>query len=90
MDEVKVYVLGLAIGAISVVLWWVLRLGIRGVYKRLDELIKQNNSFGKALVKQSSDISSLTRRVVTNENRLNDHAKRIVNIEIEHAIGCKR
>ncbi|WP_146161516.1 hypothetical protein [Mangrovibacterium marinum] len=80
--DLKVWILSGVIGAGSVLLWWIIRKAIDGVYARLDRMIEQNEETGKMLVEHGNELKSLDRRINVNENRLNDHAKRIRQLEI--------
>ena len=80
--ELKVWILSAVIGAGAVLLWWIIRKAIDGVYSRLDRMIEQNEETSKALVEHASELKSLDRRITVNENRLNDHSKRIRQLEI--------
>ena len=80
--ELKVWILSTVIGAGAVLLWWIIRKAIDGVYARLDRMIEQNEETSKALVEHASELKSLDRRITVNENRLNDHSKRIRQLEI--------
>lgn len=80
--ELKVWILSGITGALIVVIWWIVRRGITGIYTRLDKMIQQNHAFGRALIKQSGRLSTLERRTEVNERRLNDHSGRIRQLEI--------
>lgn len=82
--EIKVWVLTGVIGVLCVVLWWMLRLAIRGIYRRLDELIKQNIALSETLIKLTSDMGTIKQRVLSVEDRLNNHAERIRKLEIDN------
>ena len=82
MDEIKIWIISAVILVLLAVLGWIMRLAILGVYKRLDRLINQNTALNIRLTKQDGDITTLKSRVETNETRLNDHAGRIRQIEI--------
>jgi hypothetical protein len=81
--DVKTWILSGVSGVLLMVLWWLVRRGINGIYERLDKMINQNNAFGKALIKQGGRISNLERRTDINERRLNDHSGRIRKLEID-------
>lgn len=83
MDDIKTWILTGLVTAGAVVLWWLIRQGVVGIYKRLDKMINQNQAFGRALIRQSGRLSTLERRTEVNEKRLNDHSGRIRRLEID-------
>lgn len=83
--EVKVWVLtGLVsfLVTLFIAAFWFL---VRSINNRLDKLIDQNEVTGKELTRQNGEISSIKRDVSNNRERLNDHAKRLREIELENA-----
>lgn len=83
--EVKIWVLtGLVsfLVTLFIAAFWFL---VRSINNRLDKLIDQNEVTGKELTRQNGEISSIKRDVYNNRERLNDHAKRLREIELENA-----
>lgn len=81
--EIKVWILSGVIVALSGILWWLVRLGIKGIYARLDKMIEQNDETSKSLIKQDGKIVQLENRMATADKRLDDHAGRIRTLEIK-------
>lgn len=83
--EVKIWVLtGLVsfLVTLFIAAFWFL---VRSINNRLDKLIDQNEVTGKELTRQNGEISQIKREVSNNRERLNDHAKRLRDIELENA-----
>lgn len=85
MVEFKVWVLSGIVAILLGVLGWIIRVAAKAIINRLDEMIKQNEAFGRTLVWQNGEISSLKSRVGVNERRINDHAKRLRDVEIKQS-----
>jgi hypothetical protein len=81
--ELKVWLLTSVIIILITVLWWIVRLGIKGIYSRLDQMISQNEETSKQMVQQCAEIEHLESRINVNDKRLDDHAGRIRNLEIK-------
>lgn len=83
--DLKIWVLSAAVTALAIVIWWVIQQGIKGIYARLDELIRQNRELGLEMTKHSGELKGITEKLVVHDARLNKHSDRLTKIELEHA-----
>lgn len=63
--------------------------GISQVNEKLDELIKTIKDLGEVSIENREQISNLTKITDTHEQRLNDHSKRIRDVELKCASNHK-
>jgi low affinity Fe/Cu permease len=83
--DLKIWVLSAAVTALAIVVWWVIQQGIKGIYARLDELIRQNRELGLEMTKHSGELKGISEKLMVHETRINKHSERINRIELEHA-----
>ncbi len=83
--EIKLWILLPVLGASLTIVWWAFRTLVNGINSRLDRLIRQNEETGKELTRQNSEIGSLRSDMKDHKSRLDDHGKRIREIEIKQA-----
>lgn len=75
------------IGGGAVVIWWSVRTWIKGVNSRFDTLISEMQTLSKTLVNSNARIASLENRIQSQEERLNNYAGRLRDVEIEQAVN---
>jgi hypothetical protein len=77
------------IGGAAVVIWWSFRTWIKGVNARFDLLISEIQDLSKSLVAQNGRIQTIEKSLGTHDVRLNDHAKRLRQLELKQAKNGK-
>lgn len=78
MNEFEIWVYRLLIGAMAIVIWF----AIQRLIKKFDELINSINTLTETSKVQQSQILGIYNQLKDHTGRMNDHAKRIRNIEI--------
>jgi len=81
--ETQVWILTALVGFFMTAGWWSVRKWIQSIDMKFDKLIEAVQKQSEANIRQSGDINSLSTRVFTSEQRLNDHSKRINKLEIK-------
>jgi len=81
--DIQVWILTGLVGSLLILGWWSARNWITTISEKIDQLITAVQKQSESNIKQAVEINNLTKRVDTADNRLNDHSKRIKNIEIK-------
>lgn len=82
VTEVQNWILFGVTGLLLTIVWFSLRRWVVRIDKKFDELIRAVNDLIISNEKQNVEILNITKRVDCHDKRLNDHSKRIRNIEI--------
>lgn len=80
MNEFEIWIYRLVIGALALVVWY----AIQRLIKKFDELITSINALTETSKVQQTQITGIYNQLKDHTGRMNDHAKRIRNIEL----GC--
>ncbi|MFK5855382.1 MAG: hypothetical protein QM503_04560 [Bacteroidota bacterium] len=81
--EAQNWILTGLVGFMLMAGWWSARSWIQTVTNKIDQLIMAVQKQSESNVRQSSEINNISKRIDTSEVRLNDHSKRLNNIEIK-------
>jgi hypothetical protein len=80
--EFEIWIYRGLIGFILMVIWYFIKRWSVKIDQKFDELIKAVNQVGLKNETQNGQIEILNRVQATHETRLNDHAKRLRNVEL--------
>lgn len=80
MSTVLMWIIGILLGVIGVLLGRLLL--------KFDEVIKGLNKVNEILVAHQTRLDNIDHRFQNNDNRINDHAKRLRQVELKQA-SCK-
>lgn len=83
--EVKLWVALSVIGILTPLVMYAGKWAIDQITSKLDQIIKQNAEFNSELVRHNSEIVNMKEDIKINGTRLNDHADRLREIELDHA-----
>ena len=79
--EVEIWIYRGLIGFIIVILWYVIRQWAGKIDEKFDKLIEAVEKMGLKNETQNGEIKLLSNVQKTHDDRLNDHAKRIREVE---------
>ncbi len=65
------------------VLFWLLKIWVKGINIRFDSLIKEMQTLGKSLIAQDGRIQLMHERQDTHERRINNHSERLRAVELK-------
>lgn len=85
MNEFEIWVYRGLIAALIILLYYLFQRWIRRIDGKFDELIKAVQRQNEQAIRQSGEINNLTKRVDSNCERLDDHAKRLRSMELAQA-----
>lgn len=83
MDEIKVWILVVAVTVIATVLGFVIKTVIGQVIKKLDEIVSELKQLTRTSAVQEQQIKELQEQDKTIHHLLNDHSARIRTIELK-------
>lgn len=84
MSDFEIWAYRIVIAALGGVLWWVITWAVKRVSSKLDEVIDSIKELTTASKTQQEQINNQNRSISAQNDRLNDHAKRIRNLELEN------
>ena len=88
MTEFEIWVYRLVIVALGIVIWWVIQWAVKRVTSKLDELIESITELTSTSKLQQEQITNISKLISDQNGRLNDHGKRLRNLELKRA-ECK-
>ncbi len=83
--EFEIWVYRGLVGVFLAVLYFLFQKWVKRIDSKFDTLIEAVQEQSKEAVRQSGEISNLTKRVDSNDKRLYDHSKRLRTIETNQA-----
>jgi len=81
MSDFEIWIYRLIIAALAVVVWY----AVQRLIKKFDELIDSINKLKETYAAQEAKINGVNVQLKDHTDRLNDHGKRIRQIEINNA-----
>ncbi len=92
MTEFEIWLYRSLIILLLVIIWFVVKSFSVSITKKIDELINSINELTKEMATQRGEITQLTNGQHDHSNRLNDHGKRIRQLELDRAacVNCKK
>ena len=81
MDGFEIWLYRIIISVLAVVLWY----SIQRLVRKFDELIRSINELTQQSGQQQEQIKGIHNNILDHTTRLNDHGKRLRQLELEHA-----
>lgn len=86
MSDFEIWIYRVVISVLAIVLWF----GIQRLIRKFDELIKSINELTAQSGQQQEQIKGIHNTIFDHNTRLNDHGKRLRQLELDQAQNFKR